>query len=119
MPTKSNPIARFNQVLLFIVLVFAILYFAKPFLIPIAIGGMMAMLLVPVCKRLEQRKIPRGLAAVLCVLLTLLLLLAGGYLVFRQLVELGNDLPMIGRKLNGMLNSGHDFISEHFQLPVA
>src|SRR5690606_14050907 len=106
MPTKSNPIERFNQVLLFIVLVFVILYFAKSFLIPIAIGGMMAMLLVPVCKRLERHKIPRGLSAVICVILTLVLMLAGGYFVFRQLVELGKDLPMIGRKLNGMLNSG-------------
>jgi len=116
---KNNAIARFNQVLLFMVLVFALLYFAKPFLIPVAIGGMMAMLLVPVCKRMEQRGVPRGLAAVICVLLTLVLLLAGAYLLFHQLIELGKDLPMIGRKLNEMLNSGHDFISERFQLPVA
>ncbi|GGC25774.1 AI-2E family transporter [Parapedobacter defluvii] len=119
MPTKSNPIARFNQVLLFIVLVFAILYFAKPFLIPVAIGGMMAMLLVPVCKRLERHHVPRALAAVICVLLTLMLLLAVGYLLYVQLIALGKDLPVIGNKLNEMLNSGHDFISEHFQLPVA
>lgn len=119
MPTKSNPIGRFNQVLLFVVLVFVILYFAKPFLIPVAIGGMMAMLLVPVCKRLERLNVPRGIAAVICVLLTLVLLLAIGYLLYSQLIALGKDLPMIGRKLNEMLNSGHDFISKHFQLPVA
>lgn len=116
---KNNAIARFNQVLLFMVLVFALLYFAKPFLIPVASGGMLAMLLVPVCKRLERWKIHRGLAAVICVLLTLTLLLAVGYLLYSQLIALGKDLPIIGQKLNEMLNSGHDFISEHFQLPVA
>src|SRR5690606_2531615 len=42
-----------------------------------------------------------------------------GYLLYSQLIALGKDLPMIGRKLNQMLNAAHDFISEHFQLPVA
>ncbi|HWK99022.1 MAG TPA: hypothetical protein VNQ55_03705, partial [Parapedobacter sp.] len=62
MQVGTNPIIRFNQVLLFIVLFFGILYFAKPFFIPLAIGTMMAMLLVPLCRRLERLKIPRALA---------------------------------------------------------
>ncbi len=118
MPAGNNPIIRFNQVLLFIVLFFSILYFAKPFLIPIAIGGMMATLLVPICRRLERRKIPRGLSATICVLLTLVLVLAICYLLINQVIALGKDMPTIGRKLNEMLNSGHAFVSEHFQLPV-
>ena len=118
MQAGSNPIIRFNQVLLFIVLFFGILYFAKPFFIPLAIGAMMAMLLVPLCRKLEQRKIPRGLAAVGCSLLALVLLLGIGYLLINQIIALGKDMPLIGRKLNDMLNSAHDFISEHFQLPV-
>ncbi|MBK1440662.1 AI-2E family transporter [Parapedobacter sp. ISTM3] len=118
MPPKSNPVARFNEVLFFLVLVFGILYVAKSFLIPVAIGGMMAMLLVPLCRRLEKWKIPRGFSAIICVLLLLLLLLGVCYLLINQVVALGKDLPMIVAKLNEMLNSGHDYISEHFQLPV-
>ncbi len=115
---KSVPIIRFNQVLLFIVLVFTILYIAKPFLIPVAIGGMMAMLLVPVCRLLEKWKIPRGVASVICVIVTLVILLGVLYVLFNQMMALGKDLPAIGNKLNEMLNSGHNFISEHFQLPI-
>lgn len=118
MQAGTNPITRFNQVLLFIVLFFGILYFAKPFFIPLAIGTMMAMLLVPLCRRLERLKIPRGLAAVACSLFALVLLLGIGYLLINQIIALGKDMPLIGRKLNDMLNSAHDFISEHFQLPV-
>jgi len=118
MQAKSNPIVRFNQVLLFIALVFGLLYFAKPFLIPIAIGGMMAMLLVPICRRMERRKVPRGLAAVSCVLLTLIVLLSIGYVLVDQLAALVKDMPIIGKKLNEMLNSGHQFVSEHFQLSI-
>lgn len=118
MQTKGNPVTRFNRVLLFITLFFGILHFAKPFLIPLAIGAMMAMLLVPVSRRLEHWKVPRGLAAVICVLLTLVLFLTIGYLLVNQLVALGKDMPMIGKKLNEMLNSAHQFVSAHFQLPV-
>ena len=113
-----NPIARFNQVFLFVILFFGILYFAKNFLIPVAIGAMMAMLLVPLCRRLERVGIVRGLAAVVCALLAVVLLLGLGYLLVNQVITLGKDMPLIGRKLNDMLNSAHDFISEHFQMPV-
>ncbi|WP_262248138.1 AI-2E family transporter [Parapedobacter soli] len=114
----TNPIQRFNQVLLFIVLFFGILYFAKPFLIPLAIGAMLAMLLVPLCHRLEQWRVPRPLAAVCCALFALVILLGIGYLLINQIAVLGKDMPLIGRKLNDTLNSAHDFISEHFQLPI-
>ena len=118
MQAGLNPITRFNQVLLFIVLFFGILYFAKPFFIPLAIGAMLAMLLVPLCRRLERFNVPRGLAAVGCALFALVLLLGVGYLLINQVIALGNNMPLIGKKLNDMLNSAHDFISEHFQLPV-
>lgn len=118
MQTGSNPIARFNQVLLFIVLAFCILYFAKPFLIPLAISGMMAMLLVPICRRLEKRQIPRALSATICGLFALVLLLGICYLLINQVIALGKDMPVIGKKLNEMLNSGHTFVSDHFQLPI-
>lgn len=118
MQAGLNPITRFNQVLLFIVLFFGILYFAKPFFIPLAIGAMLAMLLVPLCRRLERFNVPRGVAAVGCALFALVLLLGIGYLLINQVIALGNNMPLIGKKLNDMLNSAHDFISEHFQLPV-
>src|SRR5690606_39209245 len=96
MPAGNNPIIRVNQVLLFIVLIFSIICFAKPFRIPIAIGGMMATLLVPICRRLERRKIPRGLSATICVLLPLVLVLAICYLLINQVIALGKDMPTIG-----------------------
>src|SRR5690606_16119964 len=103
---------------LFIVLFFAILYFAKPFLIPIAIGGMMAMLLVPACRRLEYWGLRRGLAGGICVFITLVVLSGLFYVLFYQMMALGTDIPAIASKLNAMLNNAHNFISEHFQLPI-
>src|SRR5690606_12401135 len=72
----------------------------------------------PLCRRLERFNVPRGVAAVGCALFALVLLLGIGYLLINQVIALGNNMPLIGKKLNDMLNSVHDFISEHFQLPV-
>jgi len=46
----------------------ALLYFGKPFLVPFALGGLLAMLLTKVCERLERYNIPRGVAALLALL---------------------------------------------------
>lgn len=54
----------------------ALLYFGKPFLVPFALGGLIAMLLTKVCERLERFKIPRGVAAFLA-LFGFILLFAG------------------------------------------
>ncbi|WP_353182331.1 AI-2E family transporter [Parapedobacter lycopersici] len=117
--TRNSPVYGFNQVMLFVVLLFGILYFAKPFLIPVAIAGMMAMLLVPACRRLEHWGLPRGPAAGICVLTALVLLSGVFYVLFYQMMSLGTDIPAIASKLNAMLNNAHQFISEHFQLPIA
>src|SRR5690606_20874883 len=63
-------------------------------------------------------KVPRALAAVGCAFLAMVLLLAIGYLLINQIIALGEGMPLIGKKLNDMLNTAHDFISEHFQLPI-
>jgi len=115
---KNAPVNGFNQVMLFIVLLFGILYFAKPFLIPIAIAGIMAMLLVPACRRLERWGIRRGLSAGICVFVALVVLSGVFYVLFYQMMSLGTDVPAIASKLNEMLNNAHSFVSEHFQLSV-
>lgn len=118
MQARINPIIRINQILLFGVLFFGILYFAKPFLIPLAIGTMMAILLVPLCRKLEQLRVRRALAAIAVTLFALMLLLGVGYLLINQVIALAKDMPLVGKKLNDMLNSAHDFVSERFQLPI-
>lgn len=65
-----------QPVLLAILLFFGLLYWGRSFLIPIAIGMLIAMLLLPVSRWLERRKISRGLAAFLCVLAVMVLFLS-------------------------------------------
>src|ERR1043165_7349330 len=81
--------------LLLVFLVFAGLYFAKEFLMPLAIGGILATLFLPFCKWLEGKSIPKGLAAFICVLLLLLGFAGVGALLGFQISALAKDWDTI------------------------
>ncbi|GGH12614.1 AI-2E family transporter [Sphingobacterium alkalisoli] len=114
--TKFTVLGGINQVLLLLVLIFFILHFAKAFLVPIAVSGLIAMLLVPVCVKLEKWGIKRALAASITVLLTLLLISTVVYVLINELINLGTGMAVLGDRLNTMLDNGHAFISEHFNV---
>jgi predicted PurR-regulated permease PerM len=113
---KFTVLGGFNQVLLLLVLIFFILHYSKAFLVPIAISGLMAMLLVPVCRKLEKWGIKRALTAAITVLLTLLLISGVIYVLINELINLGTGMTVLGERLNTMLGNGHEFISEHFNV---
>ena len=84
--------------LLILFLVFSGLYFAKGFLMPIAIGGVIATLFLPYCRWMEKKKIPRGVAAFICLLVILIILSSIGYLLFWQISSFMQDFVIIKEK---------------------
>ncbi len=54
--------------LLVLFLIFTGIYFAKDFLMPLCIGGILATLFLPLCKWLESKKMIRSIAIFLCLL---------------------------------------------------
>lgn len=115
---RPTGLKNLNQFLLLLVLVFVIMYYAQDFLIPVAISGLMAMMLVPVCRILERWNIHRGIAAAICVLLTLFVILGVVYILINEVIGLSKGIGVIGERLNLMLESAYNFILEHFQYPI-
>ncbi len=109
----------FNKVLLFVVLVFLVMHYAKSFLIPVVTSALLAMLLVPVCRKLESWKISRALAAALSVLVTLSVVVGVIYVLTHELVLMGKDLTTIGDGLSRALEKVQVYLSEHFHLSIA
>ncbi|HLP52179.1 MAG TPA: AI-2E family transporter [Chitinophagales bacterium] len=92
--TASSAIKR----LLLLVLIFTGLYFAKDFLMPLVIGALLATLYLPMCRWLEEKKVPRFIAVFLC-LLTILLLASGvAALLGWQISGLMDDADKIKQK---------------------
>lgn len=94
-------------------LVFAGLHFAKEFLMPIAIGAVLATLFLPFCKWMERKKVPRVLATLICLLTLLLGIAIIGALLGWQISELMNDFELIKQKALELANKIQLYIFNH------
>ncbi|WP_236974609.1 AI-2E family transporter [Membranihabitans maritimus] len=105
-----------NQFLLFLLLLFTMLYLGRSFLIPIALGSLLAMLLVPICKKLEDWGLSRGLSAGISVLLTIVVIAGVFTVLINQIILVGEDIGSLQDRLPTMLNSFYDYVSDSFAL---
>lgn len=108
--TSSSVIKK----LLFLFLVISGLYYAKGFLIPLAIGAILATLLLPSCKWMEKKKVPRSIAALISLLV--LLIVIGGIvaLIVWQISDLVADISLLNQKALATLVSIQQYIVSHF-----
>lgn len=84
--------------------VLAILYFGQPVFIPMSYGLLIAMVLYPVCLRLEKRRWPRSLSITAGLLIVILLFLALIGLLILQLAYFIKDAPELLAKLKPALS---------------
>ncbi|OCB78505.1 AI-2E family transporter [Flavobacterium crassostreae] len=104
-----------------ITLVFLIisgLYFAKDFLIPLCIGGILATLFLPFCNWMEKKKLPKGLAVFICFLGLLLLLFMLVSLLGYKISELINDIAVLKQKAIEISTQLQSYIFNHFNISI-
>jgi predicted PurR-regulated permease PerM len=75
-----------------------------------SLAALLAMLMLPLCKRLEKWRFPRGLAIVLCILLILLTFLALIFLFSWQIADFARDIPTLQVQLNKKLDAVQGFV---------
>lgn len=83
---------RYSAMILALILTVVFLYFAKPFLVPVCIAGLLAMLFLPLSRRLEKAGLHRGLASVISCLLVILILIAAGTALSLEVRNLATDM---------------------------
>lgn len=113
MPT-SNAVAIKKLLLLFLILTG--LYYAKEFLIPLFLGAMLATLFLPLCRWLEQKRIPRLAAALLCLFVLLLFITGLGALLGWQISKLTNDVALLKQKAGDAIDYIQHYLINHFGL---
>ena len=108
---STTLLSRSIQVVLFLFLLIASLYYARPFLIPVAFAGLLSMLFLPLSRWLENKGLARGLATLICVLL--LVALIGGVvaLVVWQVTDLTSDVSNMEQQVKKGIQGFRQFIS--------
>lgn len=81
-----------------VIAVSVLLYFGKPLFVPLFFGLLTAIVLVPVCRRLEKNGASRYLAILICLLIVTVLIAALVLLLLWQVNMLQKDAPAIMAK---------------------
>lgn len=103
---------RLNQYLFFIGLIVAVMYFGSPFLIPIVFAALFAMLMAPVCRRLESWGFNRALSSLGCILILVVVIAGIAFIVSTQFSTFAENLGQIQSKAKELLREAQSFIQE-------
>ncbi|MEI6755111.1 MAG: AI-2E family transporter [Paludibacter sp.] len=102
------------QPLFLLFLVVAGLYFAKGFLIPLCVAGILATLFMPLCKSMENRKVPKAIAVIICLLVLLITIAGLVALLTWQINELTNGFSLLSEKIVEIVNHIQRYIFTNF-----
>jgi len=108
--------ARLAFTLLAIGLILLFMYVGRSLLVPLFFSFLVAILLHPVVRILENRHFPRALASFLTLLLFMILLGGLFYFFSHQMVRLSRDLPSLQAKVMDKWTDIQDWISEKYHV---
>jgi predicted PurR-regulated permease PerM len=102
------------RLLLLFILSVVILYMAKTVLVPLTFGGILALLLLPVCRWLERRGLNRGISSFISLLVFTLLVIGLILLLRWQIGDLLKDFSKLQDQLSNLLNEVKDYVRAQF-----
>lgn len=110
---------RINQYLFFAVLFVVVLHFGRQLLIPLSFAALLSMLMAPVCRKLDNRGLHRGLSTFICVFIIILAMAAFLAIISGQFVAFAEDFPKMKEKGQELLQKAQSFIEQEFGIPPA
>lgn len=113
--TAAN-LLKYLQIIFFAAV---ILYFGKTLFIPLFFGLLIAMILYPVCKWLEQRRFPRSVAIAVCLLIVTLLFSGIAALLIWQISVFRQDAPELIKKMQVTVHEAQQWLAESFGLTTS
>src|SRR5687767_6548957 len=103
---------RANQYLFFAVLLVVVLYFAKTLLIPITFAALLAMLMAPICRRLDKKGLPRALSTLCCLLIIVISIATMVAVIGGQIAAFSKEFPKIEKKAKTFISQSQAYIQE-------
>ncbi len=104
--------------LLVLFLIVSGLYFAKDFLMPLCIGGILATLFLPFCNWMEKKRLPKSIAVSVCFLGLLLLIFILISLLGYKISELINDISTLKEKAIEIGTQLQKYIFNHLNISI-
>lgn len=107
---KNTSLYKATALLLFTFLFFSGLVYARTFLVPVVFATLLAMLLLPLCRRFERWGIARIPSIIFCLLIVLIVITGIVLIFYSQVANFANDIELIKGKLLEKLSAVQEFI---------
>lgn len=88
------------------------MYFARAFFIPFIFGAILAMLLAPLCTKMEDKGINNALASFLCIFLLVMIFLIIVTLLSTQIASFTKNIPHIEQQVQQKINDLQQFVQQ-------
>jgi len=108
---------RINGYMLFFVLLTIVLYYGRAILVPIVFAALLAMLMAPLCRWLDQRRWPRAAACFACIFILFIVLAGMLAIVAAQINTFIQDVSLIREKGEDLLSNVQSYIEHTFNIP--
>jgi predicted PurR-regulated permease PerM len=116
---KDQPFYVQSTAVLFgLILVVFVMSQLADILVPLAFAAFLAVLLNPLCNRLQRHHVPRVLSIVLSMLIAIILVAAVFYFLSTQIIQFGDSLPMLKQKLGEITMNLKTWVNTTFGVPV-
>lgn len=108
----TKPLLKGVLILFVLWLLFAGLYFCRPFLLPLAFAGIFAMLLWPICRKLEGWGLNSSLSALISVFVLVGVVVGLFSFLSEQIEGFVTDLPQLQQTFEEKLSQAQEFITD-------
>jgi len=112
---KRIPVVQYLQLIVFGGI---ILYLGRVLLIPMSYGLLIAIVLYPLCKKLESKGWPRSLAIAACLLVVIILFALLVTLLMMEIDQLVGDLPELATRMKPALLSLQQWIENNLGINI-
>jgi predicted PurR-regulated permease PerM len=109
-------ILRLAAILISLVLTVMMLYYLKIVMVPLFFSIIFAIMLYPVCIRLEKWGMARGLSSFLTVFMGTMVLGFLAYTFFVQLSNFAEQIPQVSARMSTLIDQLRDFLADKFSI---
>lgn len=117
-PVKHPWYVTYTYAMAAVIMSVYVMIAAKPLLMPLLFALFFAILLVPVCTLLERYGIPRFLAAIVSIIVTLAVLVVLGFFLVTQIRGFVEDADMFADRMEQLLQSADAMAATYLNLDV-
>lgn len=117
METRTTPFyTKLSQSLVAIILILILMKEGETIFIPMSFAGLLTMILITPCNYLEKKGVPRGIAALISLLLSIVLVTTVLYFISSQIISFKKDMPAVISQFTDELDKIQIWIKHRFHM---